>query len=466
MTNYISLEGEIDGQRVDIYKILFESIFNNLLNAARPDAEFSLLGRNMIDGFDRFFIDRIDDPVHKKILEEAHNDFLTYESLKKPTKDVVIECDVDPLPYAIKRFEITNFYGIIKTCVKDMPVNAQWIFLTGENSFGKTAVLRALVIGLLGDVDGKISLTREPCKISVEFKNRGRNQINVPRTLSHKKFTKFAAYGPSRLIIQSQLGVNEEEGKSSITYSLFNNDGVLLNIETELSRWFFKDKFKRKFTKVRKALRTLLPNIADIRVDENTDDILYIECDEEGGNYGEKPFRELASGDQSILAMVGDMMLRLFEQHPDEDDPGNLSGVVIIDELDLHFHPKWQRNLPIILSKTFPKVQFIVSTHSVIPFLGAPLNSVFLKVTRNKSEGVQLEKLDIVVQNLLPNTILTSPIFDFDNLIPHANGDLSALGTEDAYDEKVFNDILDRKLTAIEKRGTSKLDGLFDPGTK
>jgi predicted ATP-binding protein involved in virulence len=93
-------------------------------------------------------------------------------------------------------------------------------------------------------------------------------------------------------------------------------------------------------------------------------------------------------------------------------EPKELTGIVLIDELDLHFHPKLQRRWP--LSDVFPKVQFIASTHSVMPLLAAPESSVFLKVTRNKAAGIQLEQIQIDIKNLLPNSLLTSPLFDLD----------------------------------------------------
>jgi predicted ATP-binding protein involved in virulence len=69
--------------------------------------------------------------------------------------------------------------------------------------------------------------------------------------------------------------------------------------------------------------------------------------------------------------MIGDMMLCLFEQQIEVVDPAELAGIVLIDEIDIHLHPKWQKRVPEILHENFPKVQFIVSTHSPIPLLGA-----------------------------------------------------------------------------------------------
>jgi predicted ATP-binding protein involved in virulence len=124
--------------------------------------------------------------------------------------------------------------------------------------------------------------------------------------------------------------------------------------------------------------------------------------------------RKLASGHKNIIAMIGDMLIRFYAKQPEVIEPQYFCGIVLIDELDLHLHPKWQRQLPKLLSNVFPNVQFIASTHSVIPFLGAPENSVFLKVNRSQEQGITVERINIDISNLLPNSLLTSPLFDLE----------------------------------------------------
>ena len=121
-------------------------------------------------------------------------------------------------------------------------------------------------------------------------------------------------------------------------------------------------------------------------------------------------------------------------------------GIVIIDEFDNHLHPKWQRDLVQKLTNIFPKIQFIVSTHSPIPFLGAPKNSVFIKVDRDKENGITAEKLDIDVSILTPNSILTSPIFGFDSLVPAMHDGTKFIKTENSYSKIVENEKKDKEI--------------------
>jgi len=186
-----------------------------------------------------------------------------------------------------------------------------------------------------------------------------------------------------------------------------------------LSRWYFKrdvdPEYETKYKTVVALFKKLL-NLLDIILDKKTDKVLYTEKAPNGKGYPPLPSEQLASGYRSIIYMVGDMILKLFDTQPGVWDTKDLKGIVIIDELDLHFHPKWQKRLPGLLSKIFPRIQFIASTHSPIPVLGAPGHSVFLKVNRTGSEGITVERLESVekqLPDLSPNTLLSSPLFGF-----------------------------------------------------
>ncbi len=73
---------------------------------------------------------------------------------------------------------------------------------------------------------------------------------------------------------------------------------------------------------------------------------------------------QLSDGEKCLLAMVGDLARRLAIANPSLSDPLQGSGVVLIDEIELHLHPKWQREIIPALTRTFPNCQFIVTTHS------------------------------------------------------------------------------------------------------
>jgi predicted ATP-binding protein involved in virulence len=80
---------------------------------------------------------------------------------------------------------------------------------------------------------------------------------------------------------------------------------------------------------------------------------------------------QLSDGYKIVLAMVADIAARMAEANPEKEDILSTPGLVLIDEVDLHLHPLWQRTIIRQLVTTFPNVQFIVSTHSPIIVVGA-----------------------------------------------------------------------------------------------
>jgi predicted ATP-binding protein involved in virulence len=74
---------------------------------------------------------------------------------------------------------------------------------------------------------------------------------------------------------------------------------------------------------------------------------------------------QLSDGERSMLALVLDLSRRLAQANLGLPDPAaNATAVVLIDELELHLHPKWQRSIIGNLTKAFPNCQFIATTHS------------------------------------------------------------------------------------------------------
>ena len=473
----------VDGKR--IHDILFKDVFNELKREGEPQSEFSLLGRIMLHDFDRIIgrylprmIDkdqeRISDlSLYLKILKEARVLFTKTDDILKlgKTEKIVPFLPEDPekderrqkgLPYAIKAFEFTKFYGIKHTWIQNLPINARWIFLTGENGFGKTLILQALVLGLFGKEDEGQELGTENCRVEIEIKHKNDNLFNIAGSRFQYKFQHFAAYGLARLSIDGDVFEGKQAPeKIRKTDSLFQNTPTLYNIQEYLIKIHGSKKYGNKFNTIIQTLKKLLPWVEEIIVDDSaaTKKILYRERAENGEVLEEIPFSALSAGSRSIISMIGDMLIELFKNQ-EIDDPAKLEGIVIIDEIDVHLHAKWQREFVIRLTDLFPRVQFIASTHSPIPLLGAPPETVILNVEKkSKKEGIVVRRLDsrVDVSKLTPNAIWTSPVFDFEEIIPKAHRRGERLHTADDYSEIVFNKILEKKLDKLAKTGGKSL---------
>ena len=117
----------------------------------------------------------------------------------------------------------------------------------------------------------------------------------------------------------------------------------------------------RAVTAISRALTTFLGGFENLRVQEEP---LRLLVDKDGVALD---VSQLSDGERSFLAMICDLGRRLALANPLLEKPLHGAGVVLIDELELHLHPKWQREVSEKLRMTFPNIQFIATTHS--PFV-------------------------------------------------------------------------------------------------
>ena len=114
------------------------------------------------------------------------------------------------------------------------------------------------------------------------------------------------------------------------------------------------------------------------------------------------PFEHLSDGQRTLLGLFCDIARRAAILNPHFEGEANekTNGVVLIDELDLHLHPKWQMNIIENLKKTFPNIQFICTTHS--PILLRSIEKEKIIVLENGEQS----KLDFFTKGRDINSIL------------------------------------------------------------
>lgn len=100
---------------------------------------------------------------------------------------------------------------------------------------------------------------------------------------------------------------------------------------------------------------------------------------------------ELSDGFRSIISMVADLAYRMVRLNPQLGVEATLRtpGLVLIDEVDMHLHPLWQQTVLVDLQKAFPKVQFVVTTHSPQVLSSAPAESIRVLMWGKQFEGVR-----------------------------------------------------------------------------
>jgi predicted ATP-binding protein involved in virulence len=130
------------------------------------------------------------------------------------------------------------------------------------------------------------------------------------------------------------------------------------DLENELRLENNPDYRDKQLEAVRQAISFLIPNFTKLRVRRSP---LRMTLQKDGE---ELIVNQLSDGEKCLLAMVGDLARRLAIANPGLKNPLDGLGVVLIDEIELHLHPKWQREIIPALTRTFPNCQFIVTTHS------------------------------------------------------------------------------------------------------
>lgn len=408
-------------------------------NVKRPNFLNTAKAREYFQNQNLLFFNRynfIINPIFNFILNET------------PEDRRLLKVEYEGVTLSLCKIYIKDFRGIKELIIDDIVPKSNFIFILGENGFGKTSILQSIALGFLGDTDrNKIMIDENERRTAIielvcfdaedAFITSYRDGVRPIRY-----FTSIFCYGSSRLSIQNSQSKNEVTEKSSNMYGLFYDDNNMLDIEYELSsKW---DETDNRFLQTQSLFKRLIPNLKEIKVNENKD-IEYFEID------SSQPlkFNQLSAASKAHIALFGDLIIKFLKQYPETTNFADFEGIVIIDELELHLHPKWQRELPTLLAEIFPKVQFIVSTHSVFPILGAPKASVFIKVYRNDERGVWAEKIDIDPTNLTPNILFTSPLFDMDSILSVNNTDITEVRLEENNEEMEFADEVKAKLKAI-----------------
>lgn len=296
----------------------------------------------------------------------------------------------------------------------------QWNVFLGNNNSGKTnllktiAGLRASEITLpssetdkpeikeltpaffhnktiLRSINAKVNLY---CEVTNYKKKWGLDSLSL-------KFSKISdmqdfiiyGYGVSRY--PSSKGLNDYSSDDCDT--LFSRDASLINLKDWLLNLDYSSKngqteAGKRLTKIKEILTSeVFPEIEDFRCQSSEELQNYVEFLVKGVWC---KYEDLGFGYQSMMSWMIDFCKRMFERYPKSENPLAESAIVLVDEIDLHLHPQWQRNVIPYLSKTFPNTQFFVTTHS--PMVLQSAKGINLFVLKHNEEGVvSVERSDI-----------------------------------------------------------------------
>lgn len=315
------------------------------------------------------------------------------------------------LPFALSHITVSNYRGL----EVEAAALERLTVLYGINGSGKTSLLCAAAV-LLEDIARRVGPRATPARVRLEQEDfrdvrrpirlagrlveSGRDiQLSLERTLDHGKVAALRSNGMHAAELARRLWDAVDTAVDLPVLGLYPvnraADHVPLRIrgEGEQGRraayegaftgerqfraffaWFRATEDhenERRLTDpgyrdpqleaVRTAVARLMPGYERPRVQRKPR--LRMVVTKQGL---ELAIQQLSEGERVLLSLAGDIAMRAAVLNPHLPDPLQSPGCVLIDELDLHLHPQWQAEAILALPALFPRMQFVVATHSPI----------------------------------------------------------------------------------------------------
>lgn len=320
----------------------------------------------------------------------------------------------------------------------------KWTLLLGQNGTGKSTVLRAAamiscgseaLLELLGKPDTWIqngqdralleatllTAKQEERKISLVLQ-RGQplskllaaNQENLQQlddALEHTSRNYLTiGYGASRRLprndsasIESSENLRSPRARSVAT--LFSPSASLFPLES----WVLDTHYrfaKRGLSTIETTLNDLLPEVSFHSIDKKTKQVRFQTPD------GLVPLQQLSDGYQNVASWVGDLVYRIASIYDDYKNPLASRGLLLIDEIDLHLHPIWQRKLREFLNDKLPNFQILATSHSPLTAQqSGPGELHTLRRSGTAARSVSIERYAGEPRSLLIHQLMLDPIF-------------------------------------------------------
>ena len=321
-----------------------------------------------------------------------------------------------------------------------------WTLILGENGVGKSTILRALALVLAGG-EGLQDLLAKPAdwvrlgsnrgSIAVEIVTPDGTSAEIELSISSDDtrmtilksnasalerldaFQKQAShayltigYGVSRRLSTARV-TSFQKGESFISRraqalaTLFDPNATLYPLDT----WAIDLHYRRGdegLDLIRNAFKDLLKGIEFSTIDREERELLFDTPD------GLIPLRSLSDGYQDIAGWWGDLLFRITDILSQPADPLSVPGVLLIDEVDLHLHPTWQRQLRDFLTGRLPHFQIITTSHSPLAAQQCGPGELFFLQRPPGSEPPVLSVFEGDPRLLKIQQLIASPLFGLD----------------------------------------------------
>jgi energy-coupling factor transporter ATP-binding protein EcfA2 len=374
---------------------------------------------------------------------------------------------------------------------------AQWTIILGDNGVGKTTVLKSLAAMLTEDRPiekqdpyGIAAMWRLANSIWLPFRYGNTRPAQLDTLVLQDISLETGEAGQDALIIEAHVGKTNGGGmmtsghnpRSLICYgygagrsignstlseapeaadtcaSLFDDRADLLNPE----EWFLFADYrmaKDKDPLTTQNFHLIKAALLKIMEEGEVTDLDVAPVQSNGGSprqgvrfktpYGWVRLRDMSLGYQTLVVWLTDLADKLFVRYPDSKNPLEEPAIVLIDEIDLHLHPSWQRKLLKSLSEIFKNTQFIATAHS--PLVVQAAGDMDANVVLLRREGDQTVVVPDLpdVRRWRVEQILNSELFD----------DTPPLSPQTEADLARRNELmLKKRLTKAEKAALAQLE--------
>ena len=351
----------------------------------------------------------------------------------------IIEKDILQLKrFSIKKIHISNFKSVedlvltippVKPPVEGKEMQESWLLLLGDNGIGKSTILQALALALAGkkqldklDLDVTDFLRRGKLKGFVKIESYEHDNV-IELNFNKKGFTTklteaptfIMGYGSTRLLPKNNVQPDKDKEPFLNIRNLFDYSVSLIDPEKWLSSVDKKEFDDR-----------VAPAFFDVLALKGDDKVSLIDGKIVIKQYGnDSELEDNSDGYKTVVALVADMMHSLST---DSANYHNSYGIVLLDEIGNHLHPRWRMKIVSALRRAFPRLQFIVTTHEPLCVRGLAHGEVVVMVRDEKQNIRSLDSSVLPDHSLMRvEQLLTSDLFGLINVLDEE--------TEKSYEE-------------------------------
>lgn len=376
--------------------------------------------------------------------------------------------------------ELTNFRNI--QTQKIVFENKNFVVLIGDNGSGKTTILESITKGFVpvlrsinaeamkqcdltnNDIKSGMNSTGVTLGITLDnekyvwtnrrrlssqhpFENIGEQQndgvkglkelkLRYGQCVEDKKLPLVLYYGTDRIIrdVPVRGHIKDFKVTDALRYCFDNvnyfrdfYDWFKTEEDIELRGFRENPEYKNpKLNCVREALERMIKGYSNLRIELAPSRMVM--TNSEGIDL---EIDQLSGGYKAVLSVIADIAKRLSIANPESSNPLEEEAVILIDELDLHLHPKWQKEIVADLKRTFPNCQFIISTHSpfIIQSLDADelfdIKSMSFAEEKGNYKGWSIEEIQEHKMGVEPKTTIFNDYLErFSSAIDNENYDV------------------------------------------